>query len=327
MALPRRDGLVWACAILLIAVIGADRAGPLTPSRFSRSQLAVMAGSTFVAVATGVVSRAEASSTVVVPPVVATLLLVVWSQRRRWHGGRTSILAIGAVVSLLAFGAVWWIVDREADGRLNSTLIVRIVSRTGENLVEAIGVLGWLDAPVPTSFVLLWCVAFGVMCAASLVVGVRRHLAMATMAIGASIVAAYVIEASQGIENNWQGRYYLPLLVLAPIALGQVRLAADQRRRFAVFSAVVAIVVLNAAFIAALRRWAVGLDGTFNVLRWDTFDSPLPPVALVVLHLIATLLLLRCALVADVGEADSAVGLGETAHELTQPVGERDPIV
>jgi hypothetical protein len=165
------------------------------------------------------------------------------------------------------------------------------------------------------------------MCAASLVVGVRRHLAMATMAIGASIVAAYVIEASQGIENNWQGRYYLPLLVLAPIALGQVRLAADQRRRFAVFSAVVAIVVLNAAFIAALRRWAVGLDGTFNVLRWDTFDSPLPPVALVVLHLIATLLLLRCALVADAGEADSAVGLGETAHELTQPVGERDPIV
>ena len=103
---------------------------------------------------------------------------------------------------------------------------------------------------------------------------------------------AYVIEASQGVENNWQGRDYLPLLVLAPIAPGAVAIPADMAQRFARAVGVVSVVVVNAAFVAALRRWAVGLDGTFNPFAWDTYDSPLPPVVLIVVHLLATACLL-----------------------------------
>jgi len=309
MVLPRRDGLVWACAMLVLVVVFSDRIQTRSLRTLTRVQLVVVCGSTVAAMAYGLLSRAEASSTVIIPPIATAAFLGIWSQRHRWNlaRARTTAGIVGVVV--IGLGMLWWFIDRQADGRFGSTLFVRMVSGTGENLTEAIGVLGWLDTPVPTSFVLLWTLGLGVLCAVSLVVDDRRDLAMAGSAVVVAVVASYVIEASQGVENNWQGRYYLPLLVLAPIVLGGIELSADLAIRFARVVAVVSVVVLNASYVAALRRWAVGLDGTFNPLRWDTYDSPLPPLVLICAHLVATWFLLSWA----VGEVPSVVADSVTA--------------
>jgi hypothetical protein len=163
-----------------------------------------------------------------------------------------------------------------------------VVGQTGTHLVEAIGVLGWLDAPLPWLVVVGWIAVVGVLLAGALATEVRSPLT----AVGVLVVAvstSWVFELLQGNATGryWQGRYSLPLLVGIPIVLaGAVR--SRQVTRTAV---VMALVLLNAALWAAARRWGVGLQGSLRPWDWDTPHTPLPTLIVLVAHALGSVAL------------------------------------
>jgi hypothetical protein len=159
-----------------------------------------------------------------------------------------------------------------------------VVTRTGERLRQAIGVLSWLDTPVPTSALFLFLVAVGVLAGAALGADSLRPALAAGSVVLAAIALSWVIELAQGTTTGtyWQGRYDLPLLVGAPILLG---FAADGRSgRHPLVALTVSVVVWNVAVYAAARRWGVGIFGTIDPRRFDTYGVPTTPLVLLVVH-------------------------------------------
>jgi hypothetical protein len=48
------------------------------------------------------------------------------------------------------------------------------------------------------------------------------------------------------------------------------------------------LVTTNVALGAAVRRWADGVAGTLLPWEWDTYDTVLPPIVLLAVHLTAS---------------------------------------
>jgi hypothetical protein len=107
-----------------------------------------------------------------------------------------------------------------------------------------------------------------------------------------------VLELGQGADYGryWHGRYTMPLAVGLPIVLAwRARTDEPDDRdgdtlvdRLVPIVAVVAWLVSNVALLAAQQRWAVGVGGTWYPWRWDTWDAPIWPPVLIVLHAIAS---------------------------------------
>jgi len=112
----------------------------------------------------------------------------------------------------------------------------------------------------------------------------------AAAVITVGVVAAWVFELYQGSPTGtyWQGRYTLPLLAGAPIVLGAARLRPEVERRLAVGAGLAALGIANVALWAASRRFGVGLGGSLLPWNWDTYDTPLPVAAVLVVHALAT---------------------------------------
>ena len=178
-------------------------------------------------------------------------------------------------------------------GGFSTSPLVAIVSATGENLRQAIGSLGWLDTPVPTSMVMLWLIGLGALLGGAL--GSDRRdgvlVAMATVIIGVGASWALAVAQSDRFGANWQGRYYLPLLVGVPIVLGQTTRPWAGTRRLGLSVVGIAIIVLNVSLGALMRRFGVGTGGVLVPWRWDTFGAPVPLVALLLVHALASVVL------------------------------------
>ena len=162
--------------------------------------------------------------------------------------------------------------------------------RTGEDILEAVGHLGWLDTPLPATLVYAWMVTLGLLAAAALVQGATRLLVGSAAILGVAIVTSWTLTMlqDQPLSTYWQGRYYLPLLVGIPALLGTARIDRDAARRIGQFVLVVGLVAANVALGAAVRRWAVGVTGTLLPWEWDTYDTFLPPIVLLAGHVAAS---------------------------------------
>lgn len=292
LALPRRDGLIWACVALGIWLLIDQR----RPSEWFRSlpwgPRIVVAASTIATLAWGVSTDSRVSQMVVAAP----LVLVATEAAQRWWAAygaatqarRTATYMISALIVIVATGEI----VRRRPGGWDGSLAERIVGETGANLVEAIGRLGWLDTPLPWLVIVAWIVLMGVFAGASvfdrteLVVGAGALLA-------ASVITAWVFELYQGNTSGtyWQGRYSLPLLAGVPIMLGAARLTPRTERTLA--NAVIASVLVldNVALWAAARRFGVGVEGSLLPWNWDTYDAPLPVIVVLVIHAAATVAL------------------------------------
>jgi len=315
LVLPRRDGLIWG-SLSLIAIGALHRTSVLAWLRgLGRGPLAIIAASTAAVIAWGLASDSRVSGMVVAVPLVVVAADVV-----RWAWVRWPRTAARAGVALLTTGTViiaaGVVIARRPGGwdeRLATEpsvpLFREIVRNSHTHVVEAIGNLGWLDAPLPPLALGLWWIGFGVLVAAVVERGGGRRLALAGSIGLSAVVVPWVLEMYQGNDTGtyWQGRYSLPLLVGVPIVLGAATHLAPgatptpgdgdhdgdleerrRQRRLAIALAAVWVVVLNAALYAALRRWAVGLAGTYVPTRWDTYGAVVPPVAVLVVHLGAT---------------------------------------
>ena len=295
MTLPRRDGLLWAVLILSIMMLidGRTLRSLWRSIRLGPGILVgVSTAATLIWAATSDVTSARLLLLTPLVPLAVDVGRLAWDAP--WMAGRVR-RAVGAVVVLGVGGfATYIVMDRRAGG-YDADVMRVVIGRTGMHLNEAIGVLGWLDTPIPTSLTFAWLVGLGVLLAAAILVDDRRVLAAAALTLVAAILASWVLEMAQGDPTGtyWQGRYYIPFLVGIPIVLGRARLPAEYSTRLANVLVVFALIVPNVALAAAIRRWSVGLAGSMFPWNWDTYNAPLPPIVLLAIHLAATVGLWR----------------------------------
>lgn len=283
LALPRRDGLVWACIALVIATGVSGRTVIDWVRDLGRGPRLLVAGSTLVTVAWGLTADSRVTKLVVLAPIALVAVEAVrWTWRTHATTAGRRVATVGGVGAAgIAFLAS---VVATRPGGWDRDLAERVVGETGNNLIEAVGVLGWLDTTLPMLAIILVCLGIGILAAASLAREVAPTL-WAVALLGLVFVTSWTFELAQGNTSGtyWQGRYSLPLLVGIPMLLGAVRLGHVTARGVAVVAGGASLVAMNIAAWAAARRWGVGTDGSLLPWEWDTWSSPLPPLVLLVL--------------------------------------------
>jgi len=171
------------------------------------------------------------------------------------------------------------------------------VGHTSELLRQAIGLLGWVDTPVPFvayAVVGLWWLAIVGMC---LQHGDRRTRT-AIVSCVAILIAYPVVYTTLGrTPLNWNGRYDLPVLgvlVLVSAWVARDRLPEPTFARWATVLGCSFVVVESLAFHQALRRFMVGRHGDI-LLRgasWHPAIGAWPLLAVNVLAAVALAVLL-----------------------------------
>jgi hypothetical protein len=285
MLLPRRDGPVWACALLGV-LLAVDRE-PLRirVARLGRGGAAVLGSAAFAAAVHALTTPGEIAITALASPALIIAGLVArwgWRRSTRW---RRAVVA-GGPVTFAAGVAIARSrrVSTAADG-----LGTLILGETGTNLLGTISDLSWLDVAVPQTFVFVWFISLGCLVGAALL-GDRHWALIAAGAVACTgIGLAWLVELTQdGNGGYFQGRYYLPLMVAAPLLAGHAVSNHPSSAGVGRVVGLAAMAVSNAAFLAAGRRWGVGAAGTLNPLDWDTYGMAVPPAALVIVHLVGT---------------------------------------
>jgi hypothetical protein len=161
-----------------------------------------------------------------------------------------------------------------------------------DNLVhEMVGVLGWLDTPVPNVAFYLWTAAFVIFLAGGLLWGTRRQICV----LGALVLAVWLVPVAIMVHDRpslglfWQGRYSLPLaagaIVIAGAMTSAERLADYSLARLRWFAAAVVVVGGSVIFLEALRRYTVGLAAGIDPFR-GTWHPPLGSIGIAVAFLV-----------------------------------------
>lgn len=164
-----------------------------------------------------------------------------------------------------------------------SEMIRTSIARSGDNIRQMVGLMGWADARPPEVTYLLWFFALGFMIVSAFVLAPRRILLAISFLVMVILVLPVALEVSQAREYGyvWQGRYTLPLAVglpiLAAFGMGTYRphLPDEHVRRLATVLTVLVAVAHVGAFTWALHRFTVGTVGPLVFL--DTRWSPPAP--------------------------------------------------
>ena len=152
-----------------------------------------------------------------------------------------------------------------------SRAFLTMVEKAPEFLQQYVGVMGWLDTPVPTAVVMLWSMVFGVAVLLPMLIRPFKTTLGAWAALAMLIFVPAILQASiwKSMGFVWQGRYNLPLVVVLLIAVGMTarRLhfpqsaGAQSVARVFLWAAVFCHLL---AFAFVLRRYVVGTFGGGN---------------------------------------------------------------
>ena len=157
-----------------------------------------------------------------------------------------------------------------------------------------VGLFGWLDTPAPEAVLFAWGVAIGSLAIGALLVLRGRRLLVAAVLVGAFLLLPALVQAVyiHGGGMIWQGRYNLPLFLCLVIGLaalldGSAFRSPHTWRRLRVLLLGGALLGQLWAFAAALRRYAVGANGS---VRTFLFGSPAwaPPGGVILVLVVAT---------------------------------------
>lgn len=280
MVLSRRDGLIYACVIVSIMIAANVRSAAELRQLARRGPLALSIGAVVVTFAWATTSEADGTMLLFAVPLLPIAVWLGRSVLERSSLPSRAVAVLLAVVGFVgAFAAVRFVQWR--DPALDTSKWRAIVAETGSDLFEAFGLLSWLDAPMPTSFAFVFVGALGALVGAVAMVR-PQALVSVVLVLVTGILMSWWLTATQvdGSPQYWQGRYYLPLMVGIPILLGAVREVGriDPSGRLARGIGVIAGVVSMVALAAAMRRFAVGIDGTMAPWRWHTFGASVSPL-------------------------------------------------
>jgi hypothetical protein len=167
-------------------------------------------------------------------------------------------------------------------------VIARMLSNTDYFLEQILGTFGWADVHLPLwTLILIGGVALmtGVL---ALAVAGWRHRILLFVIVAGSIVIPIAVQLVSFHESGlvWQGKYILPIAMLAPVLAGFVaaRSRAADRLGAPVLHVAVAIIALAqvTAVVVNLHRYINGADGSWIRLI-DHPWLPLVPVWAIVL--------------------------------------------
>jgi hypothetical protein len=232
---------------------------------------------------------------------IAVLVLTVTGRARgRQLGRRRDVrrwLVAGAACSIVAM--TWTLLAGTLEFPSSPTPLMSLgaafrlsLGRTDAILHQLIGVLGWLDTPVPALTTYVWLFVAGLLVLLALAAATRRQLPAVLCLTLLVVLAPVALEAPQArhLGMVWQGRYTLPLAVGLPVLCaytvgdwldrGRVGGAELPQRLGGLLIALTAAGQLT-AFLWALRRYTVGLSGGI-VNLWDGRWQPPPGLAAVI---------------------------------------------
>lgn len=152
-------------------------------------------------------------------------------------------------------------------------------------LDEMIGVLGWLDTPLPRAAYMLWYLALGALVLRA--VGEASRRTVASLAFVALAVGGAIVAIGSQVFPYFQGRYGLPAAVGVPLLAG-LALGRSMSRRATVVVIVAAMLVEVVAFYHQVRRYAFPGSERVWIFARTVWTPPTGPLlALVLLHLLA----------------------------------------
>ncbi len=257
---------------------------------------------------------------------VATVVRPASLFRRR--GSWFSTLAVIAALSAFVAITVWnrlrsplagvALVEPEFDVPLGQQLAAT-AWRGLEQLEESIGLLGWLDVPLPAAVTGVWFLVTGLVVGISLTVARRWQVIAAGLCLLVLLVVWAVtdpiITQQVGIPF-WQGRYGAPLLMGVPLLVGAATVLSPPRglRRAISVGCVLALSIaqlIAIGFLAVRYMWGAGWDGPVGAPLWTPALDPVAIAGIFVLGLVAFMLAVGVVVrSSDVQETSGAAGEG-----------------
>ncbi|MET4639074.1 DUF2142 domain-containing protein [Mycetocola sp. 2940] len=158
-----------------------------------------------------------------------------------------------------------------------------VLSGTFDSGEELVGLFGWLDTPANDSVYFIWAAFTSSLIGAAWVVLRGRPLVVALALVGAVLFVPALIQGAYitGGGLIWQGRYTLPLYLCLMFGLAALVSSflerpgsgarTPQLNRLALLVLVLWVAAQSLSFATTLRRYAVGVSGTWS----DTFVRPL----------------------------------------------------
>jgi hypothetical protein len=162
-----------------------------------------------------------------------------------------------------------------------------MMDRTFDYVTQYIGVAGWLDTPMPQGVYMFWnMVLIALMLLVFTVRPYRAQVGFWVALVLLVAVPAFVQAAIVNVSGMiWQGRYSLPIFIIATISAGLAlrfkKLANDvpSHRRLGRVMVIAACVAHVYGFLYALRRYVVGLPDFGNWQTMITVPSWQPPLS------------------------------------------------
>lgn len=287
LVLPRRDGPVWATLIVtLLCVVLVRSPRSLLPALPRRGPAIVAVAVVASIVATALTRGSALDVALACSPVALLAVDAIWPGATALDPmARRSLLRVGVPVGL---GLLFLTAAVVRPGGWEPGVIRAIFENSERHVVQWVGALGWIDAPMPLPVIVLSWAAVGGLLALAIV----EHPPAARaglVAIGTAFVVAWLLEIGTGSDSAtyWQGRYTMPFAVGVPLVLSLRRGGTAPAVRRGPAIATAAWLVGVAGFATAQRRWGVGTAGSWMPWNWDTWDAVLPPLLLVIVHALA----------------------------------------
>jgi hypothetical protein len=218
------------------------------------------------------------------------IVAILHSRSSRWSIGSLAVVAIFALtwifsqhsLDLLPVGAP--VSRNESKAHLLST----IIGNTGNWIHEMVGVFGALDTYSPLLTYLVWFAVIGfVVLLAAACARVRQLGVLALLVVAVLVIpVAVAYDEAHRLGVVWQGRDVLPLAVGVPLMalsfVEQANVIRPWRFRLTTILCTGLGVGFVAAFVEALRRYTVGVNGPLNFLD-GTWHPPLGSLAVAVI--------------------------------------------
>lgn len=194
-------------------------------------------------------------------------------------------MAAGAAVALGMIAGLGWQIAAQPRTPGSITEFAREVGPTLSHLWgvyrEAVGSFGSLDTPLPLPVPLVWGLLIAALLAgAAGVSGPRRRRSLALLCAGLLTAVIVVLVTSSRTGFQPQGRWVLPLLVLVPLAAGELlfrhqrRLPETRARSLLLGTAAVTAVSHAVAWWTNAHRFATGTDGPWFFIPHAEWTPP-----------------------------------------------------
>ena len=212
---------------------------------------------------------------------IGVVIVIAAGPRRAWalvRRRRDIQYAVGAIVVAAVVAAAWIFTQhtlsiapdgaKVAPGTSEYELMRMVAHHIRDWIKQSVGVLGWLDTPMPHWFYDIWYVMISVLFVGGLVLGwMRARLALIVTAVLSALVPfVLVVRQAHQLGIVWQGRDLMPMAVGVPILAAGLwsrsRRSRVVQRNVSVGLVGVVGVLTMGAFYLNLRRYAVGRAGS-----------------------------------------------------------------